>query len=284
MDKPPSSDSHDIPPAIKRLLQFLGLGKSPDSAEDLEQEIHELLEEGAEQGLISSHEGHLINSIFEFRETLAHEIMTPRAEMICIPADSTANEVTNLIIEKGFSRIPVYSDTPDNIIGTIHAKDLLACSATSPPPAAAEITKPAHFVLENQKIADLLREFQAKKTHMAIVTDEFGGIRGLITLEDIIEEIVGEISDEYDKSETRWKVLDKNTLVTDAKTDIEHIESFFHTEIPEGPYESVGGLIIHILGRVPETGAVAECDGLVLHVVLATKRRIITVKIQKNLL
>jgi CBS domain containing-hemolysin-like protein len=281
MDKDPPPDSTDSSP-IKRLLNFFGLVRSPDTAEDLEQEIHDLLEEGEEQGLITSQEGLMINSIFEFKDTLAREIMTPRAEMVCAKDSASTTEVIGLISEKGFSRIPIFSEDPDIIVGIIHAKDLLTCARSSTPPSAGEIVNPACFVLETKKIVDLLRDFQAKKIHMAVVTDEFGGIRGLITLEDILEEIVGEITDEHDKSVTRWNVIDDNTLVADAKTDIEKIESFFDIEFPEGPYESIGGLIIHLLGRVPETGATAKFNSLRFHVVLATKRRIVTVKIHRT--
>ncbi len=225
----------------------------------------------------------MISSIFEFRDTLAHEIMTPRTEMVCAPDSATAEEVIALITEKGFTRIPIYSRSPDHIVGILHAKDLLQyCAACREMPTAGEIVKPAYFIAETKKIVELLKEFQAQKIHMAIITDEFGGVRGLVTLEDVLEEIVGEITDEYDKSQDRWKVVDDHTLLTDAKIDLEKVEEFFGVELPEGPYESVGGLIIHQLDRVPEAGTVTEVDSLVFQVVSASKRRINTVKIQKK--
>ncbi len=281
MDTDPPSESNDSS-LIKRFLHFLRINRSPDTTEDLEQEIQELLEEGEESGLISAQEGELISSIFEFRDTLAHEIMTPRTEIVCLPETATAKEIVNLIIDKGFSRIPIYSDSPDKVIGIVHAKDLLSHAADSEQITAGEVAKPPFFVSESQKIVDLLKDFQTQKNHMAIVTDEFGGVRGLVTLEDVIEEIVGEIADEYDKQDIRWKVMDGETLLTDAKVDLEEIEEFFHTELPEGPYESVGGLLIHQLGRVPEKGAIVEIDSLTFQVISATNRRIITVKIQKK--
>ena len=142
----------------------------------------------------------------------------------------------------------------------IHAKDLLAHANVPNPPRAGEITNPAYFVPENEKIVDLLKHFQTKNIHMAIVTDEFGITRGLVTLEDILEEIVGEITDEYDKDEPHWRVED-GSLTTDAKVHIEEVEDFFHVELPEGPYDSIGGLQFTVL--------------------LSTKRRIITVQITK---
>jgi Mg2+/Co2+ transporter CorC len=132
------------------------------------------------------------------------------------------------------------------------------------------------------RIVDLLRAFQAKKNHMAIVTDEFGGVRGLITLEDVLEEIVGEIDDEYDKEEPQWRALQDGSLMIYAKEDIEVVESFFSVELPDGPYESVGGFIIHQLGHLPKAGEIVELDTLIFKVVSATKRHIKSVKIQRK--
>jgi CBS domain containing-hemolysin-like protein len=285
MDKDPLPDQRE--PSVsffKRLSHFFGLVRTPDTAEDLEQEIQELLEEGEEQGLISSREGRMINSIFEFRDTLVREVMTPRSEMTAAPATATAEQLIGLITDKGFSRIPIYDESPDQIIGVVHAKDLLrSCVSSGPAPIARDMVSPIHIVSENHRIIDLLREFQTRKMHMAVITDEFGGIRGLITMEDILEEIVGEISDEYDKTQRRLKVVDQNTLLVDAKIDIEDVETFFDIELPEEvPYESVGGLIIHQLGRVPEPGETAELNSLTFQVISASKRRINIVKVQKK--
>jgi len=135
--------------------------------------------------------------------------------------------------------------------------------------------------METQAIGTLLRDFKKKKIHMAIVQDEFGSVRGLVTLEDIIEEIVGEISDEYDKDEFRWKAIDQHTVLTDAKVDIEEVEEYFKVDLPEGTYESVGGLIIEKLGRLPDAGESVQVGSLVFLVKSATQRRISTVKIQQ---
>jgi len=282
MEKDPPSDSNGQS-ALKRFLQFLRLAKSPDTTEELEQEIQDILEEGEEQGLITRQEGEMINSIFEFRETFAREIMTPRTEMVSAPSSATITDIIRLIIEKGFTRIPIYAETPDHIVGILHAKDLLNyCNTGSAPPLAGDIVKPAYFISENQKIFDVLRDFQTQKMHMAIVTDEFGSVRGLITLEDILEEIVGEITDEYDKVETRIKVIDDHTILCDARVDLEEIETHFGVELPDGTYESVGGLITHFLGHVPEKGNLVEVGALTFHVLSATKRRVNTVKIVKR--
>ena len=256
----------------------------PDSAEDLEQEIQELIEDGEEMGLISRQEGMMINSIFEFRDTLAKEIMTPQADVVSAPTTATVADLIALITDKGFTRIPIYGDSPDNITGIVHAKDLLKCCTGACPTGltAGDLTNPALFVLENDKIDRLLRDFRAKKIHMAIVTDEFGGVRGVVTLEDVLEEIVGEIEDEYDKDGSRWRVVNETTVLTDAKVDVEEVESFFGLTLPEGPYESIGGLVIHRLGRLPKAGDVVEAAGLRLEVIAATSRRITSLKIQKT--
>jgi CBS domain containing-hemolysin-like protein len=286
MDTDPPSDSHDSPLPkrfFNRICEFIGLNRAPDTAEDLEQEIQELLDEGEEHGLISSQEGKLFNSIFEFRDTLVHEVMTPRSEMICADVSTPIPELIVLITEKGFTRIPIHAESLDHVVGIVHAKDLL--TITSEPGVEhtelAALVKPAYFVLDNKRIVDLLRDFQAKKIHMAIVTDEFGSVRGLVTLEDVLEEIVGEIDDEYDKTEKGWRVLGDGSLMIYARVDIEEVESYYKVTFPDGPYESVGGLIIHQLGYVPKNGETIEAGGLLFQVVSATKRHIKTVKISR---
>ncbi|MBW2505604.1 MAG: HlyC/CorC family transporter [Deltaproteobacteria bacterium] len=279
-DQPDSQSSKNF---ISRLLDVLGLSRAPDTTEDLEMEIQELLDEGEEQGLITRQEGQMINSIFEFRDTLIHEIMTPRTEIVCADVEMGIPEVLKLITREGFTRIPVYSESLDNIIGILNAKDLLVCvDDPGACPDIKKLTKQPYFVPETMRIVDLLRAFQAKKNHMAIVIDEFGGVRGLITLEDVLEEIVGEIDDEYDKDEPQWRALQDGSLMIYAKEDIEEVESFFNMELPEGPYESVGGFIIHQLGHLPKAGETVELDTLLFKVVTATKRHIKTVKIQRK--
>ena len=266
------------------LKSLLGIKGSPDTTRELEHEIQELLEEGEEQGLISRHEEQLINSIFDFRETVASEIMTPSAEMVSADVTSSGQELVRLITEEGYTRIPVFSGNQDNIIGILHAKDLLRiCSM--PPDRSLElkdVLNPPMIIPESKPITDLLRDFQAKKNHMAIVTDEFGGVRGLVTLEDVIEEIVGEIDDEHDQEERELMVVDEQTIVVDAKIDIEEVEEHFNCRLPEGPYESVGGLIIHLLGRVPDNGDFVIVEPLTFTVLAADPRRVRTVRIRKN--
>jgi len=263
---------------LRTLLRFI---RTPDTKEELEQEIHELLEEGEEQGLISGLEERMISSIFDFRETVASEIMTPSAEMICAEEGTSLDKLTELITQEGYTRIPIFRGDKDHIIGILHAKDLLRFYANSKNEQSElkEFLNPPTFISELKPITDLLREFQARKTHLAMVTDEFGGVRGLVTLEDIIEEIVGDIDDEHDQEERELRVVDETTILVDAKIDIEEVESFFKVTLPEGPYESVGGLIIQQLGRVPQNGALLKVGPLTFKVIAATRRKIESIRI-----
>jgi len=261
----------------------LRLHRAPDTTEELEQEIQELLEEGEVQGLIGSLEEKLITRIFEFRETEASEIMTPTAEMIAAEENTSVPELIRLITEEGYTRIPIYRETQDHVIGILHAKDLLRICSLNPeePMGLNEFLNPPYFIPENKPIVDLLREFQAKKTHIAIVTDEFGGVRGLVTLEDVIEEIVGEIDDEHDQIEQDLRVLDEGTIIVNGRIDIEDVENHFKVELPEGPYESIGGLIVNSLETVPKSGTVIEEGGLELKVLSADQRRVKLVRIKR---
>ena len=259
--------------------------RKPGTKEDLEHDIQELLEEGEEHGLISQLEERMINSILEFRETYASEIMTPAAEVVSFDESAPMSELIEIVTESGFTRIPVYRENPDRVIGAIHAKDLLRlCSRPGPePPDLAGYLRPVYFISESKPIVDLLREFQKRKVHMAMVTDEFGAVRGLITLEDILEEIVGEIDDEYDEDEHTLEVIDDHTIQVHAWVDIEKIEDHFFIELPEGPYESVGGLVINVLGRLAVTGDSVEIAGFRFEVQSADARQIKMIRVSKIL-
>ena len=260
----------------------LQLNRGPDTTEELEQEIQDLLEEGEVQGLIGSLEEKLIGRIFDFRETVTSEIMTPTAEIISAEEQTSVAELIRLITEEGYTRIPIYRENQDHIVGILHAKDLLRICTLAPeePLGLSEFLNLPYFISETKPIVDLLREFQAKKNHLAIVTDEFGGVRGLVTLEDILEEIVGEIGDEHDQDEKDLRVLDESTIIVNARIDIEEVENYFHVELPEGPYESVGGLLIHSLGIVPASGLVVKKSGLEFKVLSADQRRVKMVRIK----
>ena len=278
------SAEHGQQSFFKRVLDFLRIGRAPDTTEKLEHEIQELLEEGEEQGLITSLEERMINSIFDFRDTLAAEIMTPAAEIVSFDASTQIPEMIDAVIDEGFTRIPIYLDNTDRIIGILHAKDLLKICARSNNQIMnlEDYLNPVFYVPEDKPIDALLRDFQKNKTHMAVVIDEFGAVRGLVTLEDVLEEIVGEIDDEYDVEDDDFEVLGKQAFLVRAKVDIEDVEDRLKITLPEGPYESLGGLIIHSLGRLAVEGDVVKLGNVELVVHSAGKRRIKKVKIIKS--
>ncbi|OEU48570.1 MAG: hypothetical protein BA862_02670 [Desulfobulbaceae bacterium S3730MH12] len=268
-------DSTQQKSILSKLWSFINF-RRPGTKEDLEHEIQELLEEGEEHGLISSLEEKMISSIFDFRETLATEIMTPAAEVVSFDEASPVSELIDIVIDNGLTRIPVYRENPDQVIGVVHAKDLLEFCIR---PRKEEVTlekylRPVHFIPESKLIVDLLPEFQKRKAHMAMITDEFGTIRGLITLEDILEEIVGEIDDEYDLEQDEVEIIDQKTVKVHARADIEKIEEQFGIQLPEGPYESIGGLVIHSLGRLAVAGDAVQVSGFRFEVKSASDRHL----------
>lgn len=266
---------------IKRLRELIPFGRSPDTTEALEHEIQELLEEGEEQGLITSLEERMISSIFEFRETYASEIMTPAAEIFSLEESTPLPGIIEKVIAEGYTRIPIYREKGDRIIGILHVKDLLKlCTDKVPLPGGLQpfLNEP-YFIPEDKPIVDLLREFQKKKNHLAIVMDEFGAVRGLVTLEDILEEIVGDIDDEYDIDNDDFEMVDERTFLVRARVDIEDVEDRLKISLPEGPYESIGGLIIHLLGRLGAEGDTVIVGDVQMTVHSAGRRKIKKIKI-----
>lgn len=279
-DDAPPSEAEQVS-VFKKLRELLPFGRPPDTTEALEHEIQELLEEGEEHGLISSMEEKMISSIFDFRDTLAAEIMTPAAEIRSFDITASVGDIIDAVIEEGYTRIPIYRDKTDRIIGILHAKDLLRLNDGERGVSGRieAFLNPPYFISEDKPIVDLLKDFQKNKTHMSIVMDEFGAVRGLVTLEDILEEIVGEIDDEYDVTENDFEKIDESTVLVPAKVDIEDVERNLDIVLPEGPYESIGGLIIHMLGRLGAEGDMVKVGDVRLIVHTAGRRRIKKVKI-----
>jgi CBS domain containing-hemolysin-like protein len=258
---------------LKRLRQLFSR-RIITHPEDLEREIQQILDEGEERGLISRQEGELIESIFEFRDTLVREIMVPRLEMVGIEINTPVDQVISLVLSCGHSRLPVFEGDIDHIKGILLTKDLLVFWQTPDPTWNLErVLRPAYFIPESKKISDLLRDLVERKSQIAVVIDEYGGTAGLITLEDILEEIVGEIYDEYDRQEPRLLPQEDGSVLVDARLDVEELMDHFDLPRPEGKFESVGGLLIHLLGRVPQANDRVEIKGLELTVLSADERR-----------
>ncbi|HOX94825.1 MAG TPA: hemolysin family protein [Syntrophales bacterium] len=257
---------------------------TPDEGQSrLEEEIQSIIDAGEEKGLIDAQSGAMIESILEFRETLAREVMIPRTDILAIGSHTAIEEIIELINRRGHTRIPVYSGSIDNIIGILNVKDLLKFW---PRPVRQEdilsILRKPYFIPETKNIHSLLHELKEKKLHMAIVIDEYGGTSGLVTLEDLIEEIVGEIQDEHDKEEEKFVDLPDGYTLVDSRVEIEDFAQRFGVEIPEGKYETLGGFILDALKRIPMTGDVIEHDGLEMVIASADERSIKRVKIRKK--
>jgi len=236
-----------------------------------------------EDAAIEAEERQLIENTIEFGDTIVREVMVPRPDMVTVSGDFHVGDVMEVVILNGFSRLPVTGDGIDDVIGVVYAKDLMRAERDGRAEApVTEFLRPATFVPETKKVASLLREMQAERVHLAIVVDEYGGTAGLVTLEDLIEELVGEIVDEYDVEEARLEELPTGELRVNARMNIDDVNELIDGELPDGDWDSVGGLLIGLLGHVPVEGEVAEVDGVRLRAEKVTGRRIGRVVITKR--
>jgi len=250
--------------------------------EEAGEAAHAYLEAGEEQGLIEGDERRLLQSIVDFGATLVREVMTPRPDMVAIRADATLDELRALFREQEYSRIPVFTENLDNILGILFVKDLIQLTgAPGETQAIAGLVRPAAFVPETKRVPEMLKEFQRKQVQMAIVVDEYGGTAGLVTLEDLLEEIVGEIRDEYDV-ETEPVIDEGNGVyVFSAKVNIDDVRERLDVEIEADGFETVGGYVLARVGRVPSVGETFDFDGLHAEVLEAERRRIHRVRFRR---
>ncbi len=251
-----------------------------ENTDDVEKEIQKIIDEGEQRGLISEDEGEMIQGIFSFRDTIAREIMVPRTDTVCASSDTDMADIIQIIVQSGHSRIPIYQDSIDNIIGTLHAKDLLPFWGTGDV-EVSEMVRPPYFIPETKKISEVLQDLRDNKSHMAVVIDEYGGTAGILTLEDIIEEIIGEVMDEYDAEEKLIIEHEDGSITVSARLDIEKLGDFLDVNFPEGDFESVGGFITSLLGKVPDVGEKLSFDGLEIMIESATSRKIDRARIRK---
>jgi putative hemolysin len=235
-----------------------------------------------EQRMLEGDERRLLRSIVDFGDTLVREVMTPRPDIVAISHDASVAQLRALFREQEYSRIPVYKENLDNILGIVFVKDLIRLGDDRSPLESVEsLLRPATFVPETKRVSDLLKEFQRKQVQLAIVVDEYGGTAGLVTLEDLLEEIVGEIRDEYDVESEPVVEERQGTFVFAGKASFDEVRERLHVEIePEG-FETVGGYVLTRVGRVPSPGETFELDGLVVEVVEAERRRIHRVKMRR---
>jgi CBS domain containing-hemolysin-like protein len=270
---------------LTRMLRKLEEKQIEDEIHEAsEEEIETFIDEATEEGIIEEHEGELLKSVVEFGDTLVKEIMTPRLDMVLIRRDATFGALRELIQKEKYSRIPVYKDRVDSIEGVVIAKDILPYSGDEHKDLPIEpIIRPVHFVPESMKVSRLLREFQRQIQKLAIVVDEHGGVSGLVTLEDLIEEIVGEIQDEYDQDEeTQIAETGPGEYVVSGDISVDDIEDKFDKDIADHNYVTVSGLITHHLGRLPKRGEKIEVFGLTFEILEGDQKRVKKVKVRAS--
>jgi magnesium and cobalt transporter len=239
---------------------------------------------GEAAGALEEGEREMIHSIFELGSTLAREIMVPRVDILAIPHDARITEIVDRAMEEGRSRIPVYRGTVDRIVGVVYVKDLFRhLREGRTDVTAADVMRQAHYVPETKKVGELFREMRQSKTHMVIVVDEYGGTAGLLTLEDLLEEIVGEIRDEYDVEEVDpIVILDGRTALADARIRIEDLNDRLQTALPlGGEVDTLGGLVYRTLGRIPDQGEQVALDGVLIRVEEVNGHRISRLRLEK---
>ncbi len=240
-----------------------------------EEELKALVTMAEEEEVIEEEEKELIHSIFEFGDTVAREVMVPRMDMVAVDAEAPVEEVLSLIVKEGHSRIPVYQETIDNIIGIVYAKDILIqMSKGKVDISLRQLVRPAYFVPESKKVNELMRELQRKRQHMAIVVDEYGGTAGLATIEDLLEEIVGEIFDEYDVEEVLVERLDDNKLRVDARLSVDEVNELMDVNLSHDEIETIGGFVYSLIGKIPAPGEQVDFENLSFKVEKVIGRRI----------
>lgn len=246
-----------------------------------EEELRAMADVAAEEEVIEREERQLIHSIFEFGDTLVREVMRPRPDMVAIEADETVEAGMQRAIEGGFSRLPAYEDSLDNVVGLVYLKDLVGrVRAGEGERPVRDALRAAVFVPEQKRVAELLREMQNKQFHMAIVVDEYGGTSGLVTLEDLLEEIVGEITDEYDVEEPGVERLDDGSLRVPGGLPVDDLSRELGQELPDTEWDTVAGLVFNLLGKVPDGGEAVTFQGLEFRAERVQGRRIVSVTVR----
>ena len=257
------------------LLPGRGLKEGPFVSEE---ELLALADVAVEEAVIEEEERDLILQIIEFGDTIVREVMRPRPDMVTVPSDFRVADVMEVMILNGFSRVPISGEGIDDVVGLVYAKDLMRAERDGQGDhIVSELMRAAKFVPETKRIAELLPEMQAERVHMAIVIDEYGGTAGLVTLEDLLEELVGEILDEYDRDEALVERLDGGALRVDAGMPVDEVNELLaptQTALPEGDWDTIGGLMFHLLGHVPYEGESVGSDRVVLRAERVARRRI----------
>lgn len=259
------------------------LGGTMEGSFVTEEAIKTMIDAGEEEGSIDLEEKEMLYSILDLDETLAREIMVPRIDVVALDIDTELEEAREVIIDAGHSRIPVYEESLDHIMGLLYAKDLLDVWHQGRETVdLGTLLRPALFVPESKRVSDLLRELQSRAVHLAIVIDEYGGTAGLVTIEDIVEEIVGEIIDEYDQDEeAAYIAISEDEYIMDARIDLDDLSRLLHVELPDEMSDTLGGFIYGQLGKVPEGGETVQTSNLHLEVLSVENQRIGKVRVKR---
>jgi len=271
----------------RAVTRMIGVDISAE-AQITAEELRLIVERGGEQGILEAEEEQMINAVIELGDRRIHEVMVPRIAIVALPASSSFDEAVDRIIDEGHSRLPVYETSVDEVVGILYAKDLLPflkSSSDAPSNLRAMLRTPV-FVPESMTIDDLLHEFQRRKVHIAIVLDEYGGTAGLVTIEDLLEEIVGEIQDEYDVEEPLVEVLDDHSARVDGRASVDGLLDLWDLKLQlddEDEYDTVGGLVYHRIGGIPQPGDEIHVDGLRLTVETTDGRRVGKVLVAREL-
>jgi len=265
-----------IDPVIRHLAG-VSVDQSNGRLDEKQEELLNVVEEGEKDGVVDEEEREMITSVLEFRDTTTGEIMTPRTEVVGIDTKSSLSEAVEIVMNKGHSRYPVYEGTIDKVVGLLYAKDLL--SEVNHPDGISDIRhrlREPFFVPESKTVRDLLHDFQNQKIHVAVVLDEYGGTAGLVTIEDVLEELVGEIVDEYEPPQSQpIKKINENTIEVDARFEVDQLNDEFDLKIPDSAdYETIGGFAFSKLGYIPKAGETFEHENLHFTIIDAGNRKI----------
>lgn len=269
-------------PAVKGvglLFNRMGRKRSPFISRN---QLKLIISEGEKEGSIKKEKGKMLNSIFELSQSKVKDVMIPRVEMALLREKAKIDEILDTLSATHHSRVPVHKDSIDEITGILYAKDLLTFKGKKEKLEAKDLAIRPYFVPESMPVVKLLSEFRKRKIHIAVVVDEYGGTHGLVTLEDLLEEIVGEIEDEHDQQETPIKILGPNSWVVEGNTEISYLNEKLSLEIEEGEFETISGLILEKLGQIPKLFEQIKYSNLKMTVVKADEKRILKVRIEKE--
>lgn len=263
------------------LLRLIGVEVRGHESTHSSEELQYLLEKGKESGALNNAEHELIKNVFDFNERIVKNIMIPRTKIVAVEITDTTEELIETATEEGYSRIPIYDDNIDQVVGIVHTKDLLPIIVRGQEVVLKNIIRKPYFIPETKKINDLMAEFQQKRIQIAIVLDEFGGTAGMVTLEDIVEELVGEIQDEYDEETPVVEKISETEYMVDAGANIHDVNGYLPLELPESSdYDTMAGLVSHYFEKIPDVGDVREAVGYSFTIIKKTQQNIEFVKLE----